>query len=134
MSTQFHNLGVAIQHASQLERLLEEKFSVDLKLFQQETGKIPTGLGDKVKALEKCFSSAINEDLWAIVRIRNKVAHEASFGGDSIEDYVERCERVTSALKKSTIAKSQLFAKDFSIDDLDLYIEQQPHSDSEYVN
>ena len=105
-SPHFHNIGVAIQHASQIERLLEERFSEELKLFQQETGKIVSGLGDKVKAVEIHLSDAVKKDLWVIVKIRNKVAHEATFGSDSIEDYIERCNRVISALKSSTIRKS----------------------------
>lgn len=122
MSTQILNLGVAIQHASQLERLLEEKFSAELQLFQQENGKIVNGLGDKVKVLDSHFSSEIKSDLWVIVRIRNKVAHEANFGSDSIEDYVERCNRVTRTLNKSPDSKTQLINKDFSIDDLDSHL------------
>lgn len=96
--TSIDEIGQVIKYASQLEKLLDSKFSSELE-SKRISGTPLKGLGDKVKALESHLPDAMRKNLWVIVKIRNNVAHEGSLGSDSLGNYVSRCDMVTSALK-----------------------------------
>lgn len=96
--TSIDEIGQVIKYASQLEKLLDSKFSSELE-SKRAAGISLKGLGDKVKALESYLPDSARKDLWVIVKIRNNVAHEGSLGNDNLSNYVGRYEKVIIALQ-----------------------------------
>jgi hypothetical protein len=95
-----NDIAVVIKRAAHLEHIIEDKFSAELNELCRESGKntASLGLGEKVKLLEAQMANEIKRDLWAIIHVRNKIAHDATIGNDNVSEFVERCDRIIKAL------------------------------------
>lgn len=82
------DIGMVIRLGVELERMLTDHFDAEGK-----------GLGEKLKSVQDQLPTSLTQQLWQIVSVRNKAAHEA-VAPSNIEAFLNRGEAVKFALQQ----------------------------------